>query len=136
MRHTFIFALLLLCLWGRLTGQSFSGSKLPLILIHTENGWEIVDEPRTKATMKIVYRGPGERTYLSDQGNTAYLDYDGTIDIEIRGSSSQAFSKKQYGFSTRLPDGISKNNVSLLGMPEEHDWILNGMVYDPGLSLL
>ena len=133
MRHNFIFAFLLLSLWGRLAAQSFTGSNLPLVLINTENGWEIVDEPRTKATMKIVYRGPGERTYLSDQGTTDYLDYDGMIDIEIRGSSSQAFPKKQYGLSTRLSDGISKNNVSLLGMPEEHDWILNGMVYDTAM---
>ncbi len=80
--------------------------------------------------MKIIYRGLGERNHLSDQGNPDYLNYDGRIDIEIRGSSSQAFSKKQYGFSTRLADDISKNNISLLGMPEEHDWILNGMVYD------
>jgi len=130
MRHNFIYALLLLTLCIRVAGQSFTDSNLPIILINTDNNLDIVDEPRIMATMKIIYRGPGERNYLSDEGNPAYLDYDGRIDIEIRGSSSQAFSKKQYGFSTRLSDDISRNNVSLLGMPEEHDWILNGMVFD------
>lgn len=102
-------------------------------MINTDYGWDIVDEPRIMATMKIIYRGPGERNHYSDRDNPDYLNYDGRIDIEIRGSSSQAFSKKQYGFSTRLSDDVSKNNVSLLGMPEEHDWILNGMVYDTAM---
>jgi len=81
--------------------------------------------------MKIINRGGGERNYVTDQYNTAYLNYNGRIDIETRGSSSQwEIEKKQYGFSTRMADDITNNNVSLLGMPSENDWILNGMVYD------
>ena len=129
MKQSFIFGFLLIIFCGRAFAQ-LANSNLPIVIISTDYGREIIDEPRVPATMKIIYRGPGERNYLSDQGNPDYLDYDGRIDIEIRGSSSQAFSKKQYGFSTRLSDNISKNNVSLLGMPEEHDWILNGMVFD------
>ena len=130
MRQFFVIILMLLFFCAKSAAQSFTNSNLPIVIINTDYGREIVDDPRVMATMKIIYRGPGERNYLSDQGNPAYLDYDGRIDIEIRGSSSQAFSKKQYGFSTRLSDDISSNNVSLLGMPEEHDWILNGMVFD------
>jgi len=130
MRQIYIIGLLFFGLCGQLVAQSFADSNLPIVIINTDNGWDIVDHPRIKASMKIIYRGPGERNYLSDQGNPDYLNYDGRIDIEIRGSSSQAFSKKQYGLSTRLSDNVSRNNVSLLGMPEEHDWILNGMVYD------
>jgi hypothetical protein len=129
MKQSFIFGFLLMIFCGRAFAQ-LTNSNLPIVIINTDYGREIIDEPRVPATMKIIYRGPGERNYFSDQGNPDYLDYDGRIDIEIRGSSSQAFFKKQYGFSTRLSDDISKNNVSLLGMPEEHDWILNGMVFD------
>ena len=41
--------------------------------------------------------------------------------------------KKQYGLTTLLTDNVSNNNVSLLGMPSENDWILNGMGYEPSL---
>ncbi|MFO7575785.1 MAG: CotH kinase family protein, partial [Bacteroidales bacterium] len=55
------------------------------------------------------------------------------IGIELRGSSSQESPKKNYGFTTRMADDVTNNNVSLLGMPEENDWILGGMVFDTAL---
>jgi len=130
MGRSIIILLLFFGLCSQLVAQSFSDSNLPIVIINTDHGWDIIDDPRILASMKIIYRGPGERNYFSDRDNPDYLNYNGRIDIEIRGSSSQHFSKKQYGFSTRLADDTSRNNVSLLGMPEEHDWILNGMVYD------
>jgi hypothetical protein len=133
MRLIHIVGVLIFFLGSQLVAQSFTNSNLPIVIISTDGGADIPDDPRVLASMKIIYRGPGERNYVSDQGTAAYLNYDGRIDIEIRGSSSQVFSKKQYGFSTRLPDNISNNNVSLLGMPEENDWILNGMVYDTAM---
>ena len=133
MRQIFISGFLLFGLCSQLVAQSYTDSKLPIVIINTDRGWDIVDEVRIPASMKIIYRGPGETNYFADQENPDYLNYDGRIDIEIRGSSSQYFSKKQYGFSTRLSDDVSRNNVSLLGMPEEHDWILNGMVYDTAM---
>ena len=83
--------------------------------------------------MKIIYRGPGQRNYVTDQNNPAYLNYDGRIDIEKRGSSSQSSPKRNYGFTTLMADNTTNNNVSLLGMPEENDWILGGMVFDTAL---
>ena len=83
--------------------------------------------------MKIVYRGDGERTYLADQDDEVYIDFNGKIKIEIRGSSSQALPKKQYGFKTYDQAGEEKINVELLGMPEENNWILNGLAFDPSL---
>jgi len=41
--------------------------------------------------------------------------------------------KKGYGLTTLLADNVSNNNVSLLGMPSEHDWIFNGLAFDPSL---
>ena len=114
MRQNFIIGLLFFGLCGQVVAQSFTDSNLPIVVVNTDHGWEPVDEPRIPASMKIIYRGPGERNYLTDQENPDYLNYDGRIDIEIRGASSQAFAKKQYGFSTRLADNVSRNNVSLL----------------------
>jgi len=124
---------ILLVLSGNIGAQDFTDSNLPVVIINTDGTVPIVDDPRVLASMKIIYRGPGERNYLTDQSNAQYLNYDGRIDIEIRGSSSQVTLKKQYGFSTLKADNVTNNNVSLLGMPEENDWILNGMVFDPAL---
>ncbi|MGE5349029.1 MAG: CotH kinase family protein [Actinomycetota bacterium] len=110
--------------------QSLTDSNLPIVIITTDGGATIVDDPKVKATMKIIDRGPGQRNYVSDQNNALYLNYNGRIGIELRGSSSQESPKKNYGLTTRLADDINNNNVSLLGMPEENDWILGGMVFD------
>lgn len=96
----------------------FSDSNLPIIVINT-GGQTIVDDPRIVCDMGIIYNGPGIRNYLSDPFN----DYDGLVDIEIRGSSSQQYPKKSYGFETQ--DSAGNNlNTQLLGMPKENDWIL------------
>ena len=113
--------------------QIFTDSNLPVVIINTDGGVTIPDDPRVLANMKILYRGPGERNFLTDQNNPAFLNYNGRIEIEIRGSSSQVRPKKQYGFTTLMADNVTNNNVSLLGMPDENDWILNGMVFDPSL---
>lgn len=133
MKQILLVFILASALYGYCNAQLLNGSNLPIVLITTDNGVEIPDDPRVRASMKIIYRGPGERNYLTDQNNPLFLDYNGRIDIEIRGSSSQSSDKKQYGFTTRLADNVTNNNVSLLGMPEENDWILNGMVFDPAL---
>lgn len=113
--------------------QDFTDSNLPVVIINTDNAAPIIDDPRVLATMKIIYRGAGERNYLTDQDNSQYLNYNGRINIEVRGSSSQERPKKQYGFTTLMPDNVTKSNVSLLGLPKENDWILNAMVFDPAL---
>ena len=133
MKRSFVFGSVIILLFNLAASQTFTNSNLPIVVINTDNGVQIPDEPKVPGTMKIIYRGPGIRNYLTDQNNAAYLNYDGRIKIEIRGSSSQAMPKKQYGFTTLEADMTINNNVSLLGMPEENDWILNGMVFDPAL---
>ena len=102
-------------------------SHLPLFLINT-NGQSIVDEPRITAQLQVIDNGPNALNYLVDSANA----YDGQISIEIRGNSSQMFPKKSYSFETQNSDS-SNNNVSLLGMPEENDWILHGPYSDKTL---
>ena len=118
--------------------QTFTDSNLPIVIITTDldqnnQPLEILDDPKILASLKIIKRPDGSRNYLSDQNTTAYLNYNGRIGIEIRGSSSQALPKKGYGLTTLKADNVSNNNVSLLGMPSENDWILNGLAFDPSL---
>ena len=103
----------------------FSGSNLPIVVINT-NGQSIPDDPKIICDMGIVNNGIGQRNHLNDPFN----EYNGKIAIEIRGSSSQSFPKKSYGFETRMPNGVTDTNVALLGMPSEHDWILSANYTD------
>ena len=98
--------------------QTFTSSNLPLVVINT-NGQTIIDDPKIFADMGIIWNGPGKRNKLSDPKN----NFNGKIGIEIRGSSSQMFPKKSYGFETKSNDLIDID-VPLLDMPEENDWIL------------
>mgnify|MGYP001627210331 CR=1 FL=1 len=93
-------------------------TKLPIMVINTL-GQTIVDDPRIVCDMGIIYNGPGMQNCIFDPLN----DYNGKISIEFRGSTSQGFPKKPYGFSTIDTSG-NNLNVSLLGMPPENDWTL------------
>jgi hypothetical protein len=96
----------------------FLTTNLPIVLINT-NGQTIPDEPKIAAQMGIIYNGPGEMNNQNDPMN----NYNGKIGIEVRGQSTQMFPKKSYALETRDNSG-GNLNVSLLGMPEENDWIL------------
>ncbi|MFT3794001.1 CotH kinase family protein [Flavobacterium sp.] len=119
--------------------QDFTDSNLPIVIINTDinpetnQPYEIPDDPRVLATMKIIKHPDGSRNYLTDQNTPAYLNYNGRISIEIRGSTSQWLPKKPYGLTTLQANNTSNNNVSLLGMPSENDWVLNSLAYDPSL---
>ena len=81
-------------------------------------GEEIIDEPKIASTLTIK---KDDSTY-----------YAGNIGIEIRGESSQMFDKKSYGFET-WDDNYEDKDVSLIGFPEEEDWILYGPFSDKSL---
>ena len=133
MKRFISFILFLFSLCNTSYSQVFTDTNLPIVIINTDGGVAIPDDPRVLATMKIIYKGEGSRNYLTDQNDPAYLNYNGRINIEIRGSSSQAVLKKQYGFSTKKTDNITNNNVSLLGLPSDNDWILYAMAFDASL---
>ena len=111
--------------------QNFTDSNLPIVVIETDGGVNIPDEPKVSGTMKIIWHQDGSRNYMSDLDNPEFLNYDGRIGIERRGSSSQgSFNKKPYAIETRENDDITNRNVSILGMPEENDWVLNSLAFD------
>ena len=103
-------------------------STLPIISIDTQ-GQLIPDEPKIIARMGVIDNGPGMMNALDDPFN----NYDDPIAIEVRGSSSQAiFPKKSFGFETR-DASLEDQDVSLLGLPEEEDWILYAPYSDKSL---
>ena len=91
--------------------------RLPQIIVDT-NGGTIVDEPKISAEITI--------------SEADIVTYDGNIGIEFRGATSQTFPKKSFGLETW--DANNEDiNVSLLGFPEEEDWILYGPYSDKSL---
>lgn len=92
---------------------------VPLMQVSIDTkGESIVDEPKIPGTMKM-------------QENAMQI-YDGNIGIEIRGSSSQSFDKKSFGFETWDEQG-EDIDVELAGFPEEEDWIFYGPYSDKSL---
>jgi hypothetical protein len=102
-------------------------SNLPIVVIDTQ-GQTIRDEPKITAKMGIINNVLGHRNNNGDPFN----GYDGFIGIEVRGNSTQDYPKKSYGFETRHEDG-ENNNVELLGLPKENDWVLYGPYADKSL---
>ena len=93
-----------------------NNESIPVFSIKT-NGFEIVDD--TKILGNYI---------VSDGGFT----FSGNLGIELRGSSSREFNKKPYGFETR-DDKNADLDVSILGLPQEEDWILNPSYIDKSL---
>jgi len=113
------------------SAQILSDSNLPIVVIETDGGVNIPDEPKVSGTMKIIWHQDGSRNCMTDINNPDFLNYNGRIGIEMRGSSSQTMlNKKPYALETREDDDISNRNVSLLGMPTENDWVLNSLAFD------
>tara|TARA_B100001057_G_scaffold46568_1_gene41514 strand:+ start:4821 stop:6191 length:1371 start_codon:yes stop_codon:yes gene_type:complete len=92
-------------------------SNFPRITINTF-GEEIMDEPKLNAQL----------TVFEDAIESQY-----NIGIEIRGSSSQMFPKKSYGFESKNSDFTDDMDIELGGFPSEEDWILYGPYSDKSL---
>jgi CotH kinase protein/Secretion system C-terminal sorting domain len=119
---TILLFLIVLNLFGQTISNKspvvFTTSNLPIVLINTA-GVEIPDEPKIDATMQIIYNGVGAINNVTDVPNA----FNNKIGIELRGASSINYPQKPYKLETRNALNV-KQNVSLLGMPSESDWIL------------
>lgn len=112
-----------------LNALELTSSDLPIVIINSTGNAEITREEKLNGVLKIVDNEAGVRNLASGP----YNGYNGKISIKGRGSSSwDTFPKKGYGFETQLADG-SNNNVSILGLPEENDWVLHGPYADKTL---
>jgi hypothetical protein len=108
----------------------FDSTNLPLVIINTnEFGIPVsMDAPRVKAFMGVVDNGPDAYNHTDDEFNV----YNGAIDIEIRGRTSNYFPKSPFRFELKDPDG-GDTSVILLGMPKDEDWILYGPLTDKSM---
>lgn len=123
--------LLLVIILSTFLGYSqvtLTDSNLPIVVITQPPGQTINDAARIVCDMGVIDNGTGVRNYMTDSFN----NYNGKIAIEVRGSTSQQYPKKSYGFETQ--DALGMNfNVPLLGLPIENDWILYGPYPDKTL---
>jgi hypothetical protein len=99
-------------------------TKLPIVVIHSKS--EIPDPNKVTARMRVI-DGPGTNRVRHEA-----RDYEGLIGIELRGSSSLTFPKKQYSVETRERNGDNRE-VRLLGLPKEEDWVLHAPYLDRSL---
>ncbi|MDA3890669.1 MAG: CotH kinase family protein [Salinivirgaceae bacterium] len=102
-------------------------SNLPIVVINT-SGVTIPENERVVATMGIVNNGTNAINYISDEFN----EYNGRIEIRLRGHSSTQFPKRSFRIETQDSAG-NNNNVPLLGMSKENDWILYAPYSDKSL---
>jgi len=99
------------------TDVDFTSSDLPIVIIQTDNR-TLTNSEKTGATMKVIDNG-SKRNKVTDPAN----GYDGNIKIKLRGNSSLFFDQKRFTFETVTSEGKA-NNVELLGMPADNDWVL------------
>ncbi len=97
---------------------TLESSELPIVMINTQ-GQDIPYGTKINAVMEIKYNGPGNLTYVTDPAN----EYGGYIGIGIRGATSAGYPQHPYAIETRTYLGAN-NDVSILGMPAENDWVL------------
>ena len=102
---------------------NLDASQYPVLCASISTGDStIVDEP--KRPVNIVL------------GAAGVVLHEGVIGIEFRGTSSQGFPKKQFGFETwerNAAGSFDDVDVSLAGLPREEDWILSAPFSDKTL---
>ena len=125
MKYLIAFSIYILSVSQLISQVNFTSSDLPIIIVNTNNGLPIVDDPKIEATIGIIYNGEGVRNTIFDARN----EYFGKCGIEIRGESSQLFAKQSFLFETWDEDG-NDIDTSFLGFPKEEDFILYGPYSD------
>ena len=106
---------------------NFQSSNLPIVVINTA-GQTIMENQKITAGMSIIANGPGQINHMTDPPNA----YNGLIGIELRGSFSLQYDKKNFSIETRDLTG-SDLSVPLLDMPSESDWALISPLNDKSL---
>ena len=105
--------------------QNFS-SNLPIAVIETFDK-RINQTSQTPAFARFIEPTVGGRARLTDPA-----DFSGRMGINVRGKSSAGFAKKQYHLEA-WNDHDEDVDVSILGLPPESDWILQGPYSDKTL---
>jgi len=107
---------------NNLNNTSFN---LPLLLIDT-SGQKLSRDKEIMANLQ-VYNNESKINTLNDTPN-----FTTKTTIKIRGNSSSKYPKKQFSLELINGKGEEKD-ASLLGMPSESEWVLNGPFLDKSL---
>lgn len=107
------------------TGFDGYATELPAIIIDTAG--RTINGMRAIQCTVSVYGNRGDGVEVGQ-----LPDIVTSGEIKVRGQTSAGFPKKQYSLHTINEDGTN-NNVKLLGMPKENDWVLNGSYADKSL---
>lgn len=102
---------------------TFTSSNLPIVFVNTNN--QTISTNSILVTIGIVDNGGASRNHVTDSWN----HFSGKAEFHFRGSSSLIFEKKSFKIDLVTDAGLP-NNVSLLGMPAESDWVLTASYSD------
>ncbi len=91
-------------------------SNLPIVILNTF-GKEILREPKVKSSVRFIDEKNGQSAIVAEP------DFDGRGDLNLRGHSSLRYLKRSFSLKTRDDAGQSRS-VSILGFPEDSDWVL------------
>ncbi|MBP7563790.1 MAG: CotH kinase family protein [Candidatus Cloacimonetes bacterium] len=103
-------------------------TNIPIVSIETDLYGIPYNKTWTTANLKIINNNNGKYNKPTDPST----DYNGLISIKLRGQSSRDFAKQSYRFEL-INEDLSDTSISILGMPEESDWILSGPFADKSL---
>lgn len=100
-------------------------SNLPIVVIDSNGvNIDLASNPEAPRPFRPVYTVVIDREEASGLARiSGQADFTGRGGQHVRGQSSSEFPKKQYAWETWNNENEDKD-VSLLGMPEESDWIL------------
>ncbi|MDC0302580.1 CotH kinase family protein, partial [bacterium] len=115
------------------SGLAGFDSNLPIVLLDGQ-GYDFSndDDPRTDYPAKPVCAGVFE---IGAEGRATVADepqFIGRAGMNVRGASSKTWPKKQFKFET-WDEEDNDRDVSLLGMPQESDWLLQAPYFDKTL---
>ena len=106
------------------TVKYFAESKLPIVKINTS---KILADSEYSYGELDVFNGNKINNLRND---TAEIET--KLKIKIRGQSSKYYRKQSYKLTTLKTDS-SNNNIELIGLPKENDWILYAPYWDESL---
>ena len=102
-------------------------STLPVVVLENFGGGTVSGSDKTFTLLSFE---PNPEIGISSLSNMP--DDSTRCGIHTRGSSSRNWEKKQLKVETRNQEGLDKD-ISLLGLPEESDWVLNAPYADKSL---
>lgn len=91
-------------------------SNLPLVILNTF-GREVLRTEKTAASVRFIDEKDGVSRLVGE------ANHDGRAELNLRGNTSLRYLKRSFTMKTKDDSGQSQS-VSLLGFPEDNDWVL------------